>query len=103
MKEYSLRFTLFTKYAHTLVVDNMTRKSMYVLRVSKDVVKECKTTMLVKGMGIPRLMVYAQLIEEERVRVKRIIQVALLSLSKGQIVEIIFSITRNLPLQPICC
>ena len=71
VREYSLKFTQLAKYAPAMVADSRARMSKFVSGVSEDVVKECRTAMLVKELDISRLMVHAQQIEEEKVKEKK--------------------------------
>lgn len=44
--------------------------SKFILVISKDMVKECRATMLVKEMDISSLIIHAQHIEEEKIKAK---------------------------------
>lgn len=57
VKEYFLKITQLERYAPAMVADSKTHMSKFVLGVSNDVVKECRTSMLVKKMDISILMV----------------------------------------------
>uniref|UniRef100_M1DBT1 Gag-pol polyprotein n=1 Tax=Solanum tuberosum TaxID=4113 RepID=M1DBT1_SOLTU len=52
------------------LIDSRARMSKFVLSVSKMVVKECRTTILIHDMRISRLMVHEQQIEKEKLREK---------------------------------
>lgn len=70
VNEYLLKFIQWLKYALTMVVDSRSRISKFVSKVSEMMVKECRTTMLIKDIGISRLMIHVQQIEEEKLKDK---------------------------------
>ncbi|WMV18318.1 hypothetical protein MTR67_011703, partial [Solanum verrucosum] len=65
-KEYALKFTQLSKYAPTMVVDSRARMSKFVSGVFSLVVKEGRTTMLIKDMDISFFIMHVQQIEEEK-------------------------------------
>ncbi|XP_069147061.1 uncharacterized protein [Solanum lycopersicum] len=68
VQEYSLKFTQLSKYAPSMVDKPRARMNKFVMGVSSLVEKERRTAMLLNDMDISRLMVYAQPIEESKIR-----------------------------------
>jgi len=68
VEEYSLKFTLLSKYAPYSVSNLRDKMSRFVTGVSNLVKEECHTAMLHDDMNISRLMVYAQSIEDPKLR-----------------------------------
>ena len=63
-EEYSLKFTLLSRYAPSLVSNPRDEMSRFVTGVANLVKEECRTTMLHSDMNLCRLMVYGQSIEQ---------------------------------------
>ncbi|XP_055814547.1 uncharacterized protein LOC129884242 [Solanum dulcamara] len=68
VREYTLRFTKFLKYAPFIVADHRARMSKFILGVSDLVLKECRTTILIKEMNMPTLMTHAKQIKKEKLK-----------------------------------
>lgn len=68
VQKYSLKFTQLSKYASTMVANPRARMKKFVMEVSSFVEKECHTVMFLNDMDISRLIVYAQQIEESKIR-----------------------------------
>ena len=66
VEEYSLKFTMFSRYAPSLVSNPRDEMIRFVIGVA-DLVKEvCHTTMLHNEMDLARLMVCVQSIEKSK-------------------------------------
>jgi len=70
VKEYSLKFTLLSKYATSLVSNPRDDMSRFVTGVSDLIKEESRTAMIHDYMNISRLIVYAQSIEESKLERK---------------------------------
>ena len=68
LEEYSSKFTLLSKYALYLVSNPRDERSRFVTSVTDLVKKDYPTEMLHNDMDISRLMVYAQSIEESKLK-----------------------------------
>ncbi|WMV24988.1 hypothetical protein MTR67_018373 [Solanum verrucosum] len=71
VKEYALNFTQLAKYAPTMITNSKAKMNKFVSGVSKLVVKECRTIVLIKEMYISHL-IHSQKIEEEKLKGKAI-------------------------------
>ena len=67
-EEYALKFSTLSRYAPSLVSNPRDEMSHFVMGVADLVVEECRTAMLHYDMTLDRLMVYAQSIEESKLR-----------------------------------
>ncbi|XP_015167771.1 uncharacterized protein [Solanum tuberosum] len=70
VQEYSLKFTKLFKYASSLVSNPRDEMSRFVTGVSDSIEKKCRAAKLHDNMDISRLIVYAQQVEESRLRKK---------------------------------
>ena len=66
--EYSLKFSTLSRYAASLLSNPRDEMSHFVMGVTDLVVEICSTTMLHDDMTLARLIVYAQSIEESKLR-----------------------------------
>lgn len=64
VQEYFFNFTQLARYASHVVVDSRSKMSKFVSGVSSNMVKECRTMIMIKKIDISRLMVYDQQIKE---------------------------------------
>ena len=68
MKEYSIKFTRLSNYAPTMVANTRSRMDKFVMGVFRFDEKECRTAMILNYVNISILTVYAQQIEESKIR-----------------------------------
>ncbi|TMX05858.1 hypothetical protein EJD97_011736 [Solanum chilense] len=66
VEEYSLKFTLFSKYSPSLVSNPRDEMSRFMTNVVVLVKEECRTTIIHSNMKLCRLMVYGQSIEDSK-------------------------------------
>ena len=70
VEEYSLKFTMFSRYAPFLLSNPGDEMSKFVTTVADLVKEECRTTMLHDDMTLYRLIVYTQSITRYLKRIK---------------------------------
>ena len=66
VKEYCLKFNQLSKYAPNMMADSRTSMSKFLTGVSSYVMKECRSAMINREIDLPRLMIHAQQIEEDK-------------------------------------
>ena len=60
VEEYSLNFSMLSRYALSIVSNPRDERSHFVIGVSDLMREKCRTTMLHDDMTLARLVVYAQ-------------------------------------------
>ena len=68
VEEYSLKFSMLSRYASSLVFNRRDEMGHFVMGVADLVREECCTAMLHDDLTLATLMVYAQSIEESKFR-----------------------------------
>ena len=68
VEEYSSKFSIFSRYAPSLVSNPRDEMSCFVKGVADLVREECSTSMLHHDVTLTRLMDYAQSIQESKIR-----------------------------------
>lgn len=63
-----MKLPKLSKYLASMLIDSRAFMSKFVSSVEETIVKEYKTTMLIKEMNISKLVTHAQLIEKEKVK-----------------------------------
>ena len=66
--EYSLKFSTFSRYSPSLVSNPRYEMSRFVMGVADLAMEECHTAVLHDDTTLARLMVYAQSIEESKLK-----------------------------------
>ena len=67
VEEYSLKFTMVSRYAPSMVSNPRDEMIRFMTGVADLVKEEWRTTMLPVDMNLSRLMVYSQSIEESKI------------------------------------
>ena len=68
VEEYSLKFSMLSRYAPSLVSNARDEMSFLVTGVADIVREECRTTILHDDMTLARLMAFVQSIKESKLR-----------------------------------
>ena len=66
VEEYSLKFSMLSKYATSLVSNSRDEISCFMSKFAYSVREECRTTMLHNDMIVATLIMYAQSIKESK-------------------------------------
>lgn len=66
VREYSFKFTKFSKYTPFIVVDPRSKMNKFIFKVSELLSKERKMVILMKEMDISYLITYIEQIKEEK-------------------------------------
>lgn len=66
VKEYGLKFHQLLRYAPNLVANMRERMKKFTSGLSRDLILENKTSLLIKDMDISRLVVHMQQVEDEK-------------------------------------
>ena len=66
LEEYSLKFTMFSRYAPSLVSNPRYEMNRFVIDVADLVNEECRKAMLHNDMNLSRPIMYAQSIENSK-------------------------------------
>ena len=66
VEEYSLKFSMLSKYSPTLLSNPRYEITRFVTGVADLVREKCRTTMIHEDTSLARLTVYAQSIEESK-------------------------------------
>ena len=70
VEEYSLKFSMLSRYAPFLVSNPRDQMSHFIIGVFNDLVEECRLDMVHDNMHIYCLVVHAQEVEEHRLKRK---------------------------------
>ncbi|KAF3653003.1 putative ribonuclease H protein-like [Capsicum annuum] len=71
VKEYSRKFTQLARYAPHVVANSRSKMSTFMFGVSNSMIKKYRTTMLIREMGLSKLMVHAYQIEDQKIKERK--------------------------------
>ena len=66
VREYSLKFVKLSRYATSLVSNNMDEMSRFLTEITIDLEEECRAAMLHDNIDLSRLIVHVQQVEKSR-------------------------------------
>lgn len=72
VREYTFKFIKLSKYASSFFADPCARMSKFISEIFGLVIKECQTAMLLKEINISWLITYAENIEDDKIKERKV-------------------------------